>query len=436
MATRPRLLAAALLAAMIAAALLVAIPLLRPAPPAGEAVRASLTVAAALGGDTAGFRRVLGPRPFIFPGDHGPHAGFRTEWWYFTGNLTDAAGRRFGYQLTLFRNALTPDTAAPAMPATPDDWATNEIYMGHLAVTDAAGRRFFGFERFARAAASLAGATIPPLRVWLEDWEIQGDVATAAGGSNGVAGMDRGSAQDGGVARVTGAAGVAGAAGLFPARLRAFEEGVGIDLLLTAGKPIVLQGDAGYSRKGQAPGNASHYYSFTRIPSAGTIVIGADTFRVAGLSWLDREWSTSALDEGQVGWDWFALQLDDGSDIMLYQLRRADGSADTLSRGTLVAADGTARGITFDALALDTLGGWTSPRGGRYPARWRLRIPGEALDIEIVPLLADQEHDAYVRYWEGAVDVRGSRRGAPIAGRGYVELTGYAADARRSPQEP
>jgi predicted secreted hydrolase len=391
---------------------------LRPAPDAGEAVRASLTVADALGGDTAGFRRVTGPRPFSFPADHGAHPGYRTEWWYFTGNLRAADGRRFGYQLTLFRNALTPDTAdAPSA----ESWQANEIWMGHLAVTDEARRRFRAFERFARGAAGLAGASIPPLRVWLEDWEITGDVP--AGGRSG------NTPGDGPDVRP------AGAEGLFPARLRAFEDGVGIDLRLDAGRPIVLQGDAGYSRKGASPGNASHYYSFTRLSSRGTISIGGDVFTVEGLSWLDREWSTSALDAGQVGWDWFALQLDNGTDIMLYQLRRADGSADTLSRGTLVAPDGTARGIDFNQLRLDTLGGWTSPRGGRYPARWRLRIPGDALDVEIVPILADQEHDAYIRYWEGAVDVRGTRGGRPVAGHGYVELTGYAEHARRTLRE-
>jgi predicted secreted hydrolase len=387
---------------------------LRPATSAVDAVRASLTVADALGGDTAGFRRVTGPRPFSFPDDHGPHPGYRTEWWYFVGNLADARGRRFGFQLTLFRNALTPESAAdagqtpPTEPAADAAWAAAEIYMGHFAVTDIDGRRFHAFERFARAAAGLAGATVPPLRVWLEDWQVHGDLRDAAAPDS--------------------AARVPGTAGLFPARVRAFEDGVGIDLRLLPGKPVVLQGEAGYARRGVSPGNASHYYSFTRLPTAGAIVIGRDTFTVRGESWLDREWSTLAPDSSQVGWDWFALQLDDGSDIMLYQLRHEDGTADVHSRGTWVDPSGAARPLSFDALTLDTLAGWTSPRGGRYPARWRLRIPDAALDVAITPLLADQEHDAYVRYWEGTVEVHGTRGGAPVSGRGYVELTGYATD--------
>jgi hypothetical protein len=217
-----------------------------------------------------------------------------------------------------------------------------------------------------------------------------------------------------------------------PLRLRAVEAGIGVDLIVTDDTAGRAAGRCRVQSQGRrSPGNASHYYSFTRLATHGTITIAGTQYAVEGLSWLDREWSTSALDEGQVGWDWFALQLDDGTDVMLYQLRRDDGSADRYSRGTIVDPDGSARGFGFEGLVLDTLAGWSSPRGGRYPARWRLRVPAESLDIEISPVLPDQEHDAYVRYWEGAVDVRGRRGGAPIAGHGYVELTGYADVALR-----
>jgi predicted secreted hydrolase len=371
-----------------------------------EATRAALSVAEALGGaDTAGFARVTGPRAFRFPDDHGAHPEYRTEWWYFTGNVESANGRRFGYQLTLFRNAL-----AASPPDLASEWATNQVWMGHLAVTDVDSRVFHGFERFARGAAGLAGARAAPLHVWLEDWSIAASPDV--------------------IAADTAAAG-ATPDGTFPWRLRAVENGTGIDLLVTPVKPIVLQGEAGYSRKGADTGNASHYYSFTRFATTGSVFIDGTRHAVAGASWLDREWSTSALDDGQVGWDWFALQFDDDTELMYYQLRRENGTADVHSRGTFVTAGGSTRGVPRDDVALDVLATWTSPAGGSYPARWRLRIAELDLDVEILPVIAAQEHDSYVRYWEGAVDVRGTRDGQALAGRGYVELTGYADDALR-----
>jgi predicted secreted hydrolase len=202
-----------------------------------------------------------------------------------------------------------------------------------------------------------------------------------------------------------------------------------IDLTLDAGKPPVLEGDRGLSRKGDEPGQASYYYSLTRMPARGIIRIdgriggrvGGAAFRVAGLAWMDREWSTSSLGRGQVGWDWFALQLDDGREVMLYRLRRQGGGADPASQGTLVARDGSSRPLAWSEVRLTPAGGWTSPRSGaRYPDRWRLEIPAERLDLDIRPYLADQELDTSFRYWEGAVRISGS-----AAGSGYVELTGY-----------
>jgi predicted secreted hydrolase len=355
------------------------------------------TVAEAMAGDTAGFARVLGPRPFTFPDDHGPHPEFRTEWWYFTGNLDGAGGRRFGYQLTIFRNAT-----APVTPESPSAWATNQVYMAHFAVTDGATPRFHAFERFARGAVGLAGAQIQPFRVWHEDWEIRAAHITGPGDPTG----------------------------LFPLRLQARQDGIAIELDVMAGKPIVLQGDAGYSRKGPQPGDASHYYSFTRLPTTGRVTIDGLTLDVTGLSWLDREWSTSALGEDQEGWDWFALQLDDNTELMLYMLRLRDGTPDVFSRGVFVHGNGDATHFPAADLTLEVTRHWPSPRGGHYPAGWRLTVPGLDLLLEIAPIMADQEHDAYVRYWEGAVDVRGRRAGRPVEGRGYVELTGYAPTAR------
>jgi predicted secreted hydrolase len=360
---------------------------------------ASIDVAGALGGDAAGYARALAPRPFAFPADHGPHPEFRTEWWYYTGNLFTAGGRHVGYQLTFFRIALTPAPVAPASSA----WRARDVYMAHFAVTDTAGGRFHPQTRFARGALGLAGAQAAPFHVWIEDWSAE-------------------AADD-------------GAAATPPMRLRAASDAVAIDLVLESPRPAVLQGDRGLSRKGPEPGNASYYYSLTRMPTRGRVRIGGAELAVGGLSWMDREWSTSALGEA-VGWDWFALHLADGRDLMFYRLRRADGSADELSAGSVVEAGGTVRPLARDDVRIDVLDWWASPRGGaRYPGRWRLRAPAHHLDVEITPVLADQEHREPVRYWEGAVRVRAWPAGpaaaaaapaADPAGQGYVELVGYA----------
>jgi predicted secreted hydrolase len=351
-----------------------------------EPPAATVDVAEALAGtEVAGFARAIAPRAFVFPDDHGPHPGFRAEWWYVTGNVATATGRHFGYQLTLFRNALAPTPAARASA-----WATTELYMGHFALTDTVGERFHPHVRFARAALGLAGATARPFRVWLEDWALE----------------------------ATGAA-------PFPARVSATAPDVAIDLLVEPERPPVLHGEDGLSRKSAEPGNASYYYSQTRLATRGQVSVAGQRFDVAGLSWLDREWSTSALGEN-VGWDWFALQLDDGTDLMVYRLRRPDGTTDRFSAGTLVFADRRTRGLAARDVAIAELAHWTSPQGTRYPARWRIDIPADAVTLEIVPRLADQELSEPVRYWEGAVRVTGTRRGVSVAGAGYVELVGYA----------
>jgi predicted secreted hydrolase len=379
----------------IAAALLApAMGACRGAPP--RDLHARLSVAEGLRGTGAeGFARALAPRPFEFPRDHGPHPEFRTEWWYYTGNLQSAAGRRFGFELTFFRNALSPRP-----PERASRWATNQVYLAHFAVTDVQAGRFRSWERLERGAVGLAGAQASPFRVWLGPWSSAGP----AGGSAEIAALPM---------RLLAAAGG--------------EDGAGVDLLLQAAKPPVLQGDRGLSRKGALPGQASYYYSLTRLPAAGTVRTAGATFAVSGLAWMDREWSTSSLGPDQVGWDWFALQLEDGRELMLYRLRLRDGSADPASAGTLVAANGSSRPLAWSGVDLAPSGSWTSPRSGaRYPARFHLRLPAEGLDLDVRPLLADQELDTSFRYWEGAVAVSGTSRGAPVAGSGYVELTGYA----------
>ncbi|MDH3429536.1 MAG: carotenoid 1,2-hydratase [Gammaproteobacteria bacterium] len=335
----------------------------------------------------ARFARALEPRAFAFPDDHGPHPAFRNEWWYVTGNLDDEAGRRFGFELTIFRFSL-----APTVPASSSAWRTNQAYVAHLAVTDAEDDSFYVAQRYSRGAVGLAGAQAAPLRVWINDWEIAAQAGTEAW------------------------------------RLRASDDAIAVDLELTALKPPVLNGIDGLSQKSADPENASYYYSITRMQTEGQLRIGERDYTVSGLSWLDREWSTSALAADQVGWDWFALQLADGSELMLYGLRLKDGAWDPASAGSFVDAHGAASHLTASDAEITVLDNWTSPEGGVYPSRWLLRIPRFDLELTVTPVISDQELFTTVRYWEGAVDVEGKRDQLPVEGRGYVELTGYSSE--------
>jgi predicted secreted hydrolase len=358
-----------------------------------DGFEASVSVADAMSSDTTGYRRAATVRNFSFPADHGPHPGFKNEWWYVTGTLDGPDGTPYGYELTIFRFALTPPPKSGPVRATTPDWRTNQFYMAHFAVSDGGTETFHAYERFSRGGAGLAGAQAEPFRVWLEDWSMQS------------------------VGPET-----------FPVRLRAAAPDAAVDLTLRPRKPKVLQGDQGLSQKGPGTGNASYYYSYTRLGTEGTLRLGGDTLRVTGQSWLDREWSTSALGPNQEGWDWFALQLDDGRDLMYYQLRNDDGTASRFSEGVMVAPDGSTRRLQRDDVTVEVLDTWTTPDGTHtYPVEWRLRVPAEDLSLRVTPLFPEQELDVSVRYWEGAVRVEGS-----AAGRGYVELTGYG-DSAASP---
>lgn len=332
------------------------------------------------------YARAIQPRKFVFPNDHGPHPQFKTEWWYYTGNLFSESKRRFGYQLTFFRSALTPEDQKRS-----SNWATNQIYMAHFALTDVKSERFYHFERFSRGSLGLAGATADPFRVWLENWSAGGKIGET-----------------------------------LPMKLSASEGDVAIELHLESAKPIVLQGEKGLSQKSAKPGNASYYYSITRMPTSGSIIISDESFQVSGTSWLDREWSTSALGEGQVGWDWFSLQFDDGRELMYYQIRLKDGTADPLSSGVLVDTDGSTQRLKPSDIDIKVLNHWRSSKSGaNYPAKWRVAIKKEGISLEIEPVLAEQELNTTVRYWEGAVTVQVKDSAGILAGFGYVELTGY-----------
>lgn len=361
-----------------------------PAEPQISAGIGAVEAMSAAAGDE--WARATEPRPFVFPRDHGPHPEFAIEWWYWTGNL-DAGNRHFGYQLTIFRRGLTPRPAER-----PSNLAASNVYMAHFALSDVAAGEFYAFDRFSRDAAGLAGAQGEPFRVFLEDWTAEG---------SGPEGMTM--------------------------RLRAAQDGVAIDLTLDSTRPPTLQGDRGLSQKGPSPGNASLYYSLTRMATTGTVTTPAGNFPVTGLSWMDREWSTSALEGGIVGWDWFALHLDSGDDLMFYQLRTADGGPSPFTKGSLTRADGTVVQLSVDDVRLQPLDTWRSPRSGAvYPSRWRLDAPELGLSLTLDPYLKDQELPVSVVYWEGAVRISGTQNGLPVGGNGYVELTGYAEGASRA----
>jgi predicted secreted hydrolase len=334
----------------------------------------------------ADFARALKPQKFSFPHDHGAHNLYRTEWWYFTGNLQSSGGRKFGYELTFFRFVLS----AKSYPSQ-SVWRNNQLYMAHLTLTDVKENRFYTDERFGRAGNELAGADNDKYHVWLYDWS-----AMAEGNID------------------------------FPLRLRAKSDQFAIDLLLNTQKSLVLQGEQGLSQKSAEPGNASYYYSYTRLPTQGTLSIDGINHSVTGNSWMDREWSTSSLSKEQSGWDWFALQFSDSTELMFYQLRRKDGQQDNNSAGSFVLADSTKVPLKMQDTTIEILDTWQSPHSGiNYPSRWRLSVPSQKLAVEIVPLINDQELNLSFRYWEGAVRIEGIKNGKAISGQGYVELTGY-----------
>ena len=333
------------------------------------------------------FQQVINPRQFTFPVDHGPHPDYGIEWWYFTGNLSTKDNRHFGYQLTIFRIGLGKHEVERE-----SNWSTSQIYMGHLALSDVQNQKFYSFERFSREALDLAGSLVTDdgsFRIWIEDWFIDG------------IGSDQPDV-----------------------RILAREGDLNIDLVLESAKPIILNGESGFSRKNQEVGGASYYYSSTRMVTNGSLTLGQQNFQVAGLSWMDREWSTSALSEGQVGWDWFGLQLSDGRDLMLYQLIKDNGDPDANSSGTLIEANGSYESLSNEDFVITNLDHWRSKISGtKYPSKWRIRIPDQGIDITVTPYFRNQEFNAIIRYWEGATLVKGLSNNRDVTGSGYVEIT-------------
>jgi predicted secreted hydrolase len=320
---------------------------------------------------------------FAFPRDHGNHPGFRTEWWYFTGHLFTNAERRYGFEVTFFRVGVAVAGEAESR------WDLQDVMPAHFAITDIEAEEFRYYEKLNRASPFTAASAAGKMDVFNESWRA----FTQADGSW----------------RLIAAAG---------------EDS--LDLVLRAQKPPAIHGREGVSIKAPAEGHASHYYSMTRLAVGGMV----NGVRCSGTAWMDHEFGSAVLRENQQGWDWFSIQLDNDTELMLYVIRRRDGTADVTSSGSLVTSEGRVIHLTRDQMQIEVLDRWKSPKSGAvYPVRWRIHVPAFGIALLLEPVLRNQElitaGSTDVTYWEGAVDASGSFRGTVVRGRGYVEMTGY-----------
>ncbi|HSC46295.1 MAG TPA: lipocalin-like domain-containing protein [Candidatus Acidoferrum sp.] len=332
------------------------------------------------------FQSALPGYRYEFPRDYFNHAGYQTEWWYYTGNLQSGDGRKFGFELTFFRQALSPR-------ASKSTWDPRDIYFAHFALSDLDGKRFFHTERTNRAGPAIAGASASLGKVWNGNWSA---------------------------AFQPGVEELSALAGQYALQLR-----------LRSQKPPVIHGTDGVSQKSAGPGRASHYFSQTRLHAEGTLVFDSKQYRVTGLAWMDHEFFTHQLDENQTGWDWLSLQLDDNTELMLFHLRQKDGSIDPFSAGTFVDEQGKSRHLTLADFQLQPGGEfWTSrATSARYPVRWTIAVPSLKLTLQIKTPLASQElvsgSSPAPSYWEGAVFAEGTKGTHRMLGSGYLEMTGY-----------
>jgi len=339
---------------------------------------------------------VTGPCYQTFPQDHGAHPGYRTEWWYYTGNLKAESGDQYGYQLTFFRSQISPPGADARWPQPSSDWRTQQLFVGHAAISDLGGQKHYHAERMAREALTMAGTT-----------QKEGTTTIFVGPWSATISADT-------------------------HNLTAKTPDFSIDFALQSSKPPVLHGKAGYSRKGSSAQNASCYYSLTRLLTRGKLGAGGKMMAVEGLSWMDHEYSTAPLENGIIGWDWFSLQLSDQTELMLYLLRQPDKQINDASSGTFIDASGVPRHLSNHDFNIRVLKEWKSPQsGGVYPVAWRIKILPLDLELNVAANLADQEMltavSTGVTYWEGSVSGNGAVVKKQVQAKGYVELTGYAS---------
>jgi predicted secreted hydrolase len=345
--------------------------------------------------DPKGYLSVTGPCDLEFPKDHASHPGYRTEWWYFTGNVQSSGGNRYGFQLTFFRRRITPMGSEKKWPKPHSAWRTSQIYLAHAALSDLDGKHHFYDQCMERGVLGIAGESRgnDSVRIFVKKWSARISPKSL--------------------------------------HLKVISEKFSFDLDLTPVKPVVLHGDRGYSRKGSTPERASCYYSLTRLETKGQVTLAGKTFDVKGLSWMDHEFSSAPLEPGIVGWDWFGLQLSDNTEIMIYLLREKDGGWHPASSGTYVRSDGKTKHLSIHDIEAMNTETWKSPNSGAvYPVRWTLRILSPAMDLFVAANLADQEMRTWkstgVTYWEGSVSAHGIKKGRRVNGQGYMELTGYA----------
>lgn len=337
----------------------------------------------------AQFQPALPGYPFEFPRDHGTHDEYSTEWWYYTGHLQTVSGRRYGFELTFFRVGVNPPDGPQQT-----NWDLRNLSPAHFAITDAGGRKFRYYEKMNRSSPFTASAAAGKLDVFNESW--------------------RATTTNDGAWRIT-----------------ASQDGDAIDLVLRSRKPPAVHGENGISIKAEGVGYASHYYSMTRLDVSGSMTAkGRKSEPCTGLAWMDHEFGSSSLRENQQGWDWFSVQLDNDVELMLYQIRRSDGSTDVSSSGSLITTEGDVIHLTRNQISVHPLGRWKSPKSGAaYPMRWTVSVPSLRINLRLDPLLENQElvtrGSTRVTYWEGAVDVTGSFENVSVAGQGYVEMTGY-----------
>jgi predicted secreted hydrolase len=340
--------------------------------------RAALALLLVFGASAESYRIAAPGHAYKFPRDHFNHPDFQTEWWYYTGNLHTADGRRFGFELTFFRQGVDRGSRPAGV------WDVRDVWMAHLALSDLDGGRFFHTERLNRSGPGIAGADEAQARVWNGNWQARW----------------QGSATQ---------------------QLQAVADQFSFALSLRSEKAPVIHGKNGVSRKAEGPGRASHYISLTRLATSGNITLEGKQFTVEGLSWMDHEFFTNQLESNLSGWDWFSLQFDDGSEMMLFRLRRKDGSFDPYSAGTYVDPQGRTAHLSAGDFSVAPGKTWT-----HYPIEWTIRVPSLGLEAALTTRLPQQEFTGRTVYWEGAIEISGTRKNGPLKGAGYLEMTGYA----------
>jgi predicted secreted hydrolase len=343
----------------------------------------------------AQYRSALPGYRYEFPRDYFSHPDFQTEWWYYTGNLKSAEGHKFGFELTFFRQAVSRD------PAKTSSWDVKDLYLAHLALSDLDGGKFYHGERTNRSGPGIAGVSETGGRIWNGNWQIRSE------------GSDQ--------------------------KLQAIQERFQLDLTLHSEKPPVIHGEHGVSQKGEGGGRASHYISLTRLATTGSIELDGRKFEVSGTSWMDHEFFTQQLAADQTGWDWLSLRLADNTELMLFHIRRKDGSIDPHSAGTYIDAQGSTTHLHESDFVLEPLAErWKSlATGADYPVRWKIAVPNLGIELEVKTPLESQELTGKTKlapnYWEGAIVLSGKRNAQTMSGVGYLEMTGYDRPVQFAP---